>query len=170
MGSEALSEGNCLTSKEELLASFDAVWSHPWESVESILKDVSEEEVWYQHPIYSKEEREVGHPPSGSILWHIVHLGQCYRWYRSWIISRPNKPTEVLPLEAQSLVEGIANVKLCRDELRDCLSSLSEDQLSEKLYGGKMVIDLARASIRHDAWHGGQIAVAKRLYRMTKVK
>jgi len=155
-----------MTSKEELLAEFDEAWSHPWESLGAILKDVSEEEAWYQHKIYAKEEREEGHSPSGTILWHLVHLGQCYRWYRSWISSRPNKPSEVLPPEATSLAEGIVNVKLCRDELRDCLSSLSEEQLNEKLYGGKTVIDLARASVRHDAWHGGQIAVAKRLYRM----
>ena len=73
MGGEALSEGNCMTSnKEELLASFNAVWSHPWESVESILKDVSEEEAWYQHPIYSKEEREAGHPPSAQRRCEVV--------------------------------------------------------------------------------------------------
>jgi hypothetical protein len=155
-----------MTGKEELLAEFDQVWSHPWESLEAILKDVSEKEAWYQHPIYSKEEREEGHPPSGTILCHLVHLGQCYRWYKSWIISRPDKPTEVLPPEARSLEEGIANVKICRDELRECISSLSEEQLIEKLYGGKTVVELARASVRHDAWHGGQIAVARRLYRM----
>ena len=97
MGGEALSQGKGMTSKEELLAAFDAVWSHPWESVESILKDVSEEEAWYQHPIYSKEERKAGHPPSGSILWHIVHLGHCYRWYKAMILLRPDKPTEPPP-------------------------------------------------------------------------
>lgn len=165
MGGETLPETDCMTSKEELLASFDQVWSHPEESVELALKGVTEEEAWYQHSAYVKEEREDNHPPSGSILWHLVHLGHCYRWYKAIIISRPDKPTEPSPPEAKSLDEGIANVKVCHDELRDCLLSLSEDQLSEKLYSGKTVIELARASIRHDAWHGGQIAVAKRLCR-----
>ena len=169
MGGQALSEGNGMTGKEELLASFDDVLSNKWDSIESILKGISEEEVLYQNPVYSKEEREVGHPLSGTILWHIVHLADCYQWYKGKIISRPEKPVQLPPPEVQNLAEGITNLKLHRTELRDCISSLSEDQLGEKLYDGKTVSDLARASVRHDAWHGGQIAVARRLYRMRDV-
>ncbi len=154
-----------MTSKEELLASFDQVWSHPEESVELALKGVSEEEAWYQHPAYSDLEHEYMHPPSGSILWYLVHLGHCYRWYVAIIGSRPDKPEEPLPPVANTLIEGITNVKTERDRLRECLSSLAEDQFDEKLYNGRNILDQMRMIIRHDAWHGGQIAVAKRLYR-----
>ena len=159
-----------MTNKEELLASFDAVWSHPWESVESILKDVSEEEAWYQHPVYSKEEREAGHPLSGSILWHIVHLGHCYKWYKEIILTYPQRPPEPSPPEAKNLVEGTNNLKLLRKDLRECIASLPEDTFEEKLYNDRSISDQVRMIVRHDAWHGGQIAVARRLYRMIEVK
>lgn len=156
-------------NKEELLAAFDAVWSHPWESLETIVKDVSEEEAWYQHPIYSKEEREVGHPPSGSILWHVVHLGHCYKWYKELILAMPERPPEPSPPEAKNLAEGIANLKLCRGNLRECISNLRVDKFTEKIYNGSTISDQARMIVRHDAWHGGQIAVARRLYRMRDI-
>jgi hypothetical protein len=156
-----------MTSKEELLAEFDQVWSHSEESVELALKGATEEEAWYQHVSYSKLEREPYHPPSGSVLWHVVHLGHCYRWYKAIILSRPNRPEEPLPPEAKSLAEGIPNVKIARDELKECIASLSEDSFTDKLYNGRSILDQFRMIIRHDAWHGGQIAVARRLYRMS---
>src|SRR5579872_6166670 len=105
-----------MTSKEELLLSFDQVWSHPEESVELAVKGLTEEEAWYQHPAYSDLEREFMHPLSGSVLWHLVHLGHCYKWYVDIIHARPNKPEEPLPPEAASFAEGMKNVKIRREE------------------------------------------------------
>jgi len=105
------------------------------------------------------------HPLSGSVLWYIVHLGHCYRWYKVIILSRPDRPAEPLPPEAKNLAEGISNVKIARDELRECISSLYEEQFRDKLYNGRNILDQMRMIIRHDAWHGGQIAVARRLYK-----
>lgn len=166
MGSKALSETIGLTRKEEIVASFDDVLSHPWESVELSLKGVSEEEALYQHPAYSREEREAGYPLSGSVFWHVVHLAHCYLCYADIIRSRPTRHAEPPPPEAENFQEGIANLKLCRADLRESISDLTEDQFDEKIYDGRTVSGLIRMIIRHDAWHGGQIAVAKRLYRM----
>ncbi len=154
-----------MTCKDEMLASYDAAWDREWESLQSVLKNLTEEEARYQHPSYSGEPHEPGLPPPGSIYWHLVHLPHCYRHYVNIIRSRPAEPAEVPPPASQSVEEAIANLLLDRADLRDAIAELSEEQLDEKLYYGGTVVDLVRGTVRHDAWHGGQIAVARRLYR-----
>ncbi len=159
-----------MTSKSELLAAFDAAWDHPWESLSEAIKGVTEEEAIYQHPAYASEPNEDGYPPKGTIFWHLVHLAYCYRRYRSGIERRPDPASnEITPTIVMTLAETIADVNIARDQLRDALENLSQDSLEEKLHYGMRVIDLARSSVRHDAWHAGQIAVARRLYRMREV-
>ena len=155
-----------MTRKNELLTGYDAAWSREWESLQSVLKNLTEEEARYQHPAYSDEPPEDGHPPAGTVLWHLIHLPHCYRHYVNVIRQRPAKPDDPPPPESNSVEEAIANLLLDRADLRDAIAELSEEQLDEKLYYGGTVADLVRGSVRHNAWHAGQIAVARRLYRM----
>ncbi len=151
--------------KEELLICFDQVAHHPEESVELALKGITEEESWYQHPAYSIEEREVGHPPSGSILWYVVHLADCYTWYKALILERPARPEYLAVPDIKNLAEGIIIMKSCRADLRECIASIADEQFEDILCNGRSISDQVRMIIRHDAWHGGQIAVARRLAR-----
>ena len=155
-----------MTRKEEILAAYDDAWSYKWESLTAALSGVTEEETAYQHPIYSDAEREEGHPPSGSILWHLVHLAHCYRHYVSAIERRPESSEEFPPPEAGSLAEAISNLKRYRAELRNAIASVPEEELDDEVFNYKTVAQLARMTVRHDAWHASQIAIAKRLYRM----
>jgi uncharacterized damage-inducible protein DinB len=154
-----------MTRKEEILAAYDDAWSYKWESLTAALKDVTEEEAAYQHPIYSDVEREDGHPPSGSIMWHVVHLAHCYRHYVSTIERRPGSSEAFPPPEANSLTEAIANLIRCRAELRSAIASVDEAELDGEVSNYKTVAQLARMTVRHDAWHASQIVIAKRLYR-----
>jgi hypothetical protein len=158
-----------MSRKQELLLAFDDAWSYKWESLWVVLDGVTDEEAFYQHPVYSDTEQEPMHPPSGTILWHLVHLGQCYLHYRERIIHRPENTEAPDPPEAHSLEEGIQNLKRCRKMLRDTFESLQEEELEDKYYGMHTVAELARMVVRHDAWHSAQIAVARRLYRMRNV-
>ncbi|MDP4200903.1 MAG: DinB family protein [Bacteroidota bacterium] len=155
-----------MTRKIELLTAYDAAWDREWESLQSVLKHLTEEEARYQHPAYSEEPLEDGHPPAGTVLWYIVHLPHCYRHYADIIRQRPNKPEDPHPPESNSVEEALANLQHDRTELRNTIATLSEEELDEKLYYGGTVPDLVRGTVRHDAWHAGQIAVARRLYRM----
>jgi hypothetical protein len=155
-----------MTRKEEMLAAYDDAWSWRWESLTAALNGISEEEAAYQHPIYSDVEREVGHPPSGSILWHVVHLAHCYRYYVSTIERRPEAPEAFPPPEAHLLAEAISNLKQYRVELRNAIASVKEEELDDAVSDYKTVAQLARMTVRHDAWHASQIVVARRLYRM----
>jgi hypothetical protein len=154
-----------MTQKDELLAAYDAVWSADWESLWSVLPKVTEEEAHFQHPIYSDVEREEGHPPSGTIMWHLVHLSHCYRWYKLVIEQRPNTPEDPGPPPGATLAEAIESLKKYRDELRETIANVPEEALEEKLYYDKPVVALCRSTVRHDAWHASQIAVARRLYK-----
>jgi hypothetical protein len=155
-----------MTRKEEILAAYDDAWSYKWESLDYALNGVAEEEAAFQHPVYSDAERERGHPPSGSILWHLVHLAQCYLYYASAIERRPSEPEEIPPPEADFLVEAISNLKRCRAKLRAAITSVPEQELDDEVFNYKTVAQLARMTVRHDAWHASQIVIVKRLYRM----
>ncbi len=154
-----------MTQKVELLAAFDEAWSFKWESIESVLGDISHEEAHYQHPCFASVEREKGYPLPGTILTHITHLGECYCYYRGLIIHRPNLVDDPAPFETQDIKEAITNLRKCRESLRECINALSEDQFEDKIYNLKSVAQEVRMVVRHDAWHSGQIALVRRLYR-----
>ncbi len=154
-----------MTQKEELLASFDDVLSHKWESLDAALRGVSEEEVHYQHPAYSDEPDELHYPKAGTILWHLVHLAQCYRHYTTLISERPVRTPEPEAPEANALDEGINNFRLFRSELRNVIASLRDGELNEKMSNGDTVALFVRNVVRHDAWHAAQIVLVKRLYK-----
>jgi hypothetical protein len=154
-----------MTRKEELLGTFDDVWSRKWESLDNVLKDVSEEEAHYQSPIYADEPTWPGEAPSGTILWYLQHLAQCYIHYRALIIERPAKTADPEPPPANTLEEARMYLHLHRGELRDLIITLREDEFEENIYNDLSVGGVIRMMARHDGWHTGQIAVARRLYR-----
>jgi hypothetical protein len=157
-----------LTAKEELLAAYDDALSYQWESLDAALRDVSENEAWYQDPAYLGEPAGDGYPPAGTILWHVVHLAHCYRSYRLNVIERPNKVVDPPTPVASSLAEAIANLRQYRSELRETIAALRDEQLAEPLQNYESISEQMRMMIRHDAWHGGQISMIKRLHRFTQ--
>ncbi len=154
-----------MMQKSELLAAFDAAWDRPWESIMSALEGVSEEEAVFQHPAFSEEVSEAGLPLPGTVLWYVTHLAACYRMYKAAIELRPGAPPEIEQVPS-SLSAAIADLKQTRDELRHVIANLSEHELDDELHWGNSIVDLVRGIVRHDAWHGGQIAIVRRLYRM----
>lgn len=157
-----------MTQKEELLAAFDDVWSHRWESFETTIKDVSAEESLYQDPIYASEIQEAGDPPPGTIIWQAAHLAHCYKDYEERIRIRPEKPKNVEPPPVETLEEGITQIRFYRNKLRDVIASLPDEALEEKVSNGDTVARFVRMITRHDAWHTSQIAIARRLYHFRK--
>ena len=154
-----------MDSKEYLLASFDDAWSHEWESYESNFKDLSEEEANYQSPLYAAEKQEDNMPPPGTIMWHLVHLGNCYDHYAQAISARPERVGEPAPPQPSSLSDMLEKLSVIRATFRNVIEGISEEGLSEKMANGKSVRDFARAAIRHETWHIAQMKVASRLYK-----
>lgn len=151
--------------KKELLDAFDDSWRFRWESLDNKLEGLSAEEAMYQHPMYIDEPVEVEHPAAGTILWHVIHLANVYYWYHSVMRERPNTPKEInLPM-ARSLEEAVSNLRRERQEFRNYVETLTEEQLDEKHFDGRTPLLITRMMSRHDAWHTSQIAVIRRLYR-----
>ena len=155
-----------ITRKEELLASFDAVWTRRWERLDVILKDITEEEAGYQSPVYAGETQWPGEKLPGTVLWFLQHLAQCYINYREEIENRPQEMPDPPAPPADTVAQALESLYKYRSELRELITRLSEEDLDEKISSGSSVIEILRMMIRHDAWHTGQIAVARRLYRM----
>lgn len=153
------------TAKDELLAAFDDALSYQWESVEAALRDVSDLDAWYQHPAYLGEPTDDGYPPAGTIMWQVVHLAHCYRYYRANIIERPNAVDDPPTPRATTLDEAIAELRRYRSELRETIASLRDEDFAERLKNYESISEQMRMMIRHDAWHAGQIVVIKRLHR-----
>jgi len=151
--------------KDELLAGFDDVWNHRWESFEVTLKDITEEEANFQHEAYRDAEPYPDEPPAGTIMWHLIHFAQCYEHYTNMIKARPVRPEDPPPPQASSFDEGLALVRRNREVLRAAIDGVRDDALDEKVGNGDTVAMFVRMITRHDAWHLGQIAVARRLYR-----
>jgi uncharacterized damage-inducible protein DinB len=154
-----------MTRKEELLAAYDDVWSHRWESMGKLFDGISDEEANFQHESYRDAERYPDDPEPGTVLWYIHHLAHCYRHYIEVIKLRPER---VEPPEAPKIVpvqEMLVVMKEYRDKLRSTVADLPEDTLDETVYNGDTVAAFVRMVTRHDSWHSGQIAVARRLYR-----
>lgn len=151
---------------ELLLASFDDVWNHRWESTTSVLEGVTPEEAGWRHPAYAREEEDEGLPLPGTILWHIAHLEYCTRYYTDILRLRPvtDDPEVVLPkdLSFPRIIELLADA---RAGLRHEMSLLTDRDLDAPCHHGKSVSEFLRMVIRHESWHGGQMAVVRRLYR-----
>jgi len=157
---------------EQILVAFDDAWSHQWESLAHALKDLTEAEARWQHPAYSKEEVIPREQLPGSILWHIVHIEQCERQYEYSIRNKHEVPTPTLAHEhSDDLAKMLVAMENTHQQLRDSIAALSDEDLNgffmknSGQLGVTSIGSFIHAIIRHNAWHGGQMMVARRLYR-----
>ncbi len=148
--------------KDVLLLQLDHAWDHPWESVQSSLKDVSEEMSSWQHESFRGEEREANWPLPGTILWQLAHLANCKRHYTEMIKIRPNEPAEFQFLPRERLGDALESLAQFHRELRTAIAALTASELNEKVSNGQTLVEFITMMIRHDAWHASQIKIAQR--------
>ena len=153
-----------MNAVEFLLATFDDIQDHAFESTISALAEVSENEVLWQHPAYREIEPEAGLPVPGTILWHVAHLEHCTRFYANILRLRGSDQDPHVAPPAMLEWPGIADLFYdARRELREQLALLSEDDLDAICYNGRTTGEFLRIIFRHESWHGGQIAMIRRL-------
>lgn len=156
-----------------LLASFDDIWGHRWESTSSVLEGVTPEEAVWQHPAYADVAQEAGMPGSGTIAWHIAHLEYCTRYYTRILETRsaaedPADPS-VPPPANLSFLPLLELFGEARRKFRDQLAVLTDADLDAECRSGSSVAAFVGMVFRHQSWHGGQIALIRRLYRQQAV-
>lgn len=154
-----------MTLKGHLLATFDETWAHRWESFALVMMDVDDEMARYQHSAYSSETDTEYNAKNGSIIWHVAHLAHCHLQYADVITGRPEVPAEPPFPNVDTLQAALEQITLSRAKLRSAIESVSEGELADKVCSGDTVAGYIQTFLRHDAWHFGQMAVVKRLYR-----
>jgi DinB superfamily len=149
-----------------LLQMFDDTWSQQRESLRSIPQGVTSEESMWQDPAYAAEPFVQVLPEPGTILWQVAHLEHCARHYTEILRKRPiaREPATPPPGIAE-LSELINRLERARRLLREEIQRLSEADLDSPCARGMSVGVFVRGVIRHEAWHAGQLAVIRRLYR-----
>ena len=150
-----------------LLRQYDDTWAHPWESLEVALKDVTEDEAAWQAPIYATEPSEEGWPAKGSVRWHVAHLAACKRDYACLVRDRGKAVdrSEAAFTPGESYAADLAQLIEAHQWLRREVAAMAPAELALKLNEKVPADEFIAATIRHDAWHAGQIIVARRLYR-----
>ncbi|MBS1911572.1 MAG: DinB family protein [Bacteroidetes bacterium] len=154
-----------MRSIDLLLMFYDSSWVHEWESVHAALAGITEEEAGWQPPGYPAVDPHGALPPPGTVLWHVAHLEHCVRHYTGILDTRPvtNEP-ETPPPAGAALPELCAALEDARLAMRAAIAAAGDD-LEKPCVRSMNVAEFVVMATRHNCWHAGQIAVARRLYR-----
>jgi|GEM_PF-1990895 len=154
----------------QLLATCDENFAATYDSVLSALKGVTASESAFQHPCYAMVPADANMPPAGTILWQMAHLSVCKQMYARVL-------QENLGLQVPETIEPrkhtaailLHELRIAHSRLRSTIAALRDEDLSRQLpestgYAGR-VDAFIRTINRHDSWHAGQIALARRLFK-----
>lgn len=156
----------------QLLAACDENFGHTYDSVLSALKGVGASESTYQHACYNLVPPEEGLPPAGTILWQMAHLSVNKQRYAA-ILQQYLGVSVPEPVEPRRHTAAILlhELRIAHSRLRNTIAALKDEDLARELpreCGYPMRVDaFIRTINRHDSWHAGQIAVARRLFKQT---
>ncbi|MCB0712098.1 MAG: DinB family protein [Ignavibacteriae bacterium] len=155
-----------MTAINLALQLFDDSWAHNYESIHSALDDLTEDEAQWQHSSYAGIETEQNLPLPGSILWHIAHIEYYAKVYASILRNRPvSEYPDLPPSTASTLPELRSAMNVALQELRDAIAALHDEDLESNCIAEASVAEFLGLVMRHQTWHSGEIAVARRLYR-----
>jgi len=152
---------------DAFLRALDDAWAHDWESIQTVLRSVGEEEAAYQAPCYRGVKQDAGWPLPGTILWQIAHLAWAKEHYAECLRHRrePKSPKEHERRPAGSLAEELLALKVAHANERAEVAACADAELGERVGGRMLLAEFLSLVARHDAWHASQIAVARRLWR-----
>ncbi|MCC7139838.1 MAG: DinB family protein [Planctomycetes bacterium] len=150
-----------------LVQSFDDAWSHPWEALLPTLEGVTDEEARWQAPCYAAEAPEAGWPPPGTVWWHVAHLAHYKAYYAAVVRARTaaTVPDPAPRVPRATFAEDLESLRRAHDEQRAAVAALTPADLDGLVRDRTPLAEFLAATLRHDAWHGGQLAVARRLWR-----
>lgn len=148
----------------------DQTWDHDFESIDRVLDGVTEAEATWAGAAWAEVEPEAGWPAPGTIAWQVAHLAYYKSYYARCVlhaVGRGPEPT-VARAPAASFAEEREGLAAAHAEQRAAIASLSDDDLDRPVIDGPPLADFLATTIRHDAWHAGQIAVIRRLRRASR--
>jgi len=152
---------------EVFLKQLDDAYAHAWESIAVVLTEVDDAEAEWQAPCYRTVEREEGWPASGTIRWQVAHLAHCKEHYASILRHRADSASPPAPARKpfRTFQEEMLALKVAHAGQRAALAEIADEELGRSVLGKMPLGEFIAMILRHDAWHAGQIALARRLYR-----
>ncbi|MDJ0972990.1 MAG: DinB family protein [Planctomycetota bacterium] len=157
-----------MSAVDEHLQAFDHAWAHDFESIRSALDGVTDDEAYWQADAYADEDVEDGWPAPGTIAWQVAHLAHCKRHYAEFV--RTRAAAEPPPVEPRTPLATFAEERAALDAAhaaqRAAIAAVDDADLTRVACGHVALGAFLAMATRHDAWHAGQIAVARRLYRV----
>ena len=153
------------------LQQLDDTWGHAYESLVSILEGVDEPEAYWQAPCYAAEAAEDGWPAPGTIAWQVAHLAHCKRYY-TLVYPALDVPSPAVPARRPlaSYADERAALDAAHAAQREAIAQVDDANLERKAGDNMPLGEFIAMTARHDAWHAGQIAVVRRLYRTRDVE
>ncbi|MDC1142225.1 DinB family protein [Planctomycetota bacterium] len=154
-----------MTSVQLLANGFESAWKDEYESLASVLSDLSEIEAGWQPTSYQSVEHDAGVGVPGTILWHLNHLELCHRAYLQYLQQRPveSSPDISKPGEMK-LQEILPALEVATADLLAAYRGLGEDDLCDVLNPRRNVANFISMTTRHMAWHAAQIAQTRRIF------
>lgn len=145
----------------------DAVHCDRWDSFRSVLDGVTEAEAAWVPPGYDVNlHLEEGWPANGSILWQANHILACKTSYLETLLRREGGLAGSGYRVLHGLEEVLAAAGPLHRAFRDALAPLPDREFARPIDAdGTTLMQHLENAIRHEAWHSGQIAVIRRLYR-----
>ena len=129
----------------------------------SALDGVTETMAVWQPPYYTDADRYPGDPEPGTINWYVAHLEHCLRHYAEILRTRTKTEAPPPPPANAGMAELTALLKKAHLNFRSLIAQLSEEDLSFEYRPGMRLDTFIRNATRHNAWHAGQIALARRM-------
>lgn len=138
-------------------------WSHPWEGFRSSYLTCTQAELEWVAREYAGEPPEPGWPTPGSIAALLNHVGACKQAY-AWDIRNPSRADGNTLWEPRSQKDALSQAleAVHADFVDACAAADPGTMILGK--GGHTLAQYLGIAIRHELWHGGQIALLRRLY------
>lgn len=151
---------------------YDAVHGDRWDSFLAVLEGVDELQARWVPPAYSFDlVEEPGWPANGSILWQANHILACKTSYLLTVLEADGPGIGTPYTVRHTLREVQAAAGPLHRAFLDRLASLPDRDFDRPVSpDGTTLMQHLENAIRHEAWHSGQIAVIRRLYRWHRMR
>jgi hypothetical protein len=138
-------------------------WTHPWEGFSSSFKNCTQDEIDWVSSAYLNATTETDWPPAGSISWHLNHVGACKQSY-AWQINNPSRENgEPDWFVCRKKDELLLSLDRVHAEFMNACGSCDQSAIIMGK-GGHSFPQFIGIVMRHEIWHGGQIALIRRMY------
>ena len=140
-------------------------WSHPWDSLASVLPGITQEAAAWACPAYADDiETPADWPKPGSILWQLNHILACKAGYTSVLRAMDHDADADTP-PLHDLAQLKAALASAGEAYITALLERSDEDFARVIGRDLTLRAFIDSNLRHEIWHAGQIAVLKRLYR-----